>query len=74
MSLSFFKVILRYAESTDGGTRHGMQAEILACSQSTCCRYGRTLLQRLTGHVIYENVMSFLIVANSLVLGLQALS
>ena len=39
-----------------------------------CCSHGRTLLQRFTGHVVYENLMSFLIVANSLVLGLQALS
>ena len=31
----------------------------------------RTWLQRFTSHWIYENVMSFLIVANSLILGLQ---
>jgi len=47
------------------------QMVLLSGDQVEKLQYRRTLLQRFTGHVVYENLMSFLIVANSLVLGLQ---
>lgn len=53
--------------------RSKMEQQMLLLSGDMAERlqFRRTWLQRLTSHVIYENAMSFLIVANALILGLQ---
>lgn len=47
------------------------QMVLLSGDQMERLQFRRTWLQRFTSHWIYENVMSFLILANSLILGLQ---